>query len=118
VGPDRSVELDGVKLNQYDCSPNDLIVGVESGLIRLHQYLSSIRHCFGVPFADVELNSLIEIGQLGRTHIVDCSTDDPQGYRFVLYGPTVRKDHGTSNSGRRVCEARTKSVVELERFRS
>ena len=48
---------------------------------------------------------MINLGLLGTTHLIDCSSEDPSQYRFLQYGNRIAIHDGKEYSGRTLRDA-------------
>lgn len=89
------------------------LVGPDSPFIRLRQRLR-FSHAGRVARPDdIPVDLVADMGLLGRTHIVDCSAENPDNFRFVCYGRDVRMENGRNFQGRRVRDAGWRAVRDF-----
>lgn len=84
---------------------NDFIVGVDNPFIRLSTALGLTGRIHPPKVRDIDTNLLIELGILGSTHLVDCTSEDPSQYRFLQYARQTSVNDGKEYSGRTLREA-------------
>jgi hypothetical protein len=55
----------------------------------LHEYWRSLRATTSCEFSDLEITHLVRADIIGKLHIVDVSSADPDEFRFELYGYSI-----------------------------
>ena len=89
------------------------LVGPDSPFIRFQQRLGFSHAGYVMRPESIPVDLVAEMGFLGRTHIVDCSADDPENYRFVCYGRDVLMENGRNFQGKCVRDASWRAVREF-----
>ena len=89
------------------------LVGPDSPFIKFQQRLRLTHADHVMRPEGVPVDLVAEMGFLGRTHIVDCSADDPENYRFVYYGRYVLMENGRNFEGQRVRDASWRAVRDF-----
>lgn len=113
MGADRTVSIAGESLHVRYCQPDGFIAGIDNGLIRLHRYLGA-RATASLPHVDdIGVDAVFAAGQLGRTHVLNVSAEDPGDYSFVTYGLRVGLEDGASYEGMCLRDGRTRVMSEL-----
>lgn len=84
---------------------NDFLVGIDNPFIRLSSALGLSGRTHPPKVRDVDANLLIDLGMLGSTHLVDCTSEDPSQYRFLQYARQTTVNDGKEYSGRMLRDA-------------
>lgn len=84
---------------------DDFVVGIDNHFVKLSSALGLSARRQPPRVEEVDANTMIELGMLGTTHLVDCSEDDPSHYRFVQYGNRISTHDGREYAGRRLLDA-------------
>jgi hypothetical protein len=94
----------------------DFLVGPDSSLIRLYQVFQQKSFQGRVGVENIDALDVMKSGVLGLTHVVDISSENPEGFFFKSYAPKVRLALGTDMSGRRLVSAPWKALREFGLF--
>lgn len=86
-------------------SAQDFIVGVDNAFVSLSRELQLSSRRVPPKVGDIATNALLDLGLLGTTHLIDCSSEDPSQYRFLQYGNRIAIHDGKEYSGRTVRDA-------------
>jgi hypothetical protein len=100
----RSTDAEGHVLARFG-SAQDFIVGVDNSFVHLSRELQLTARRKAPTVTDVDANALINLGLLGTTHLIDCSSEDPSQYRFLQYGNRIAIHDGKEYSGRTLRDA-------------
>jgi len=113
VQADRRISVGDEFVTATYCGSDAFLPGIDDGLIRLSRYLDRIASGDGPRAGDIDADAVFDSGQLGRTHVLDVTTEDPETYRFVTYGVSVGLDQGRSYEGLRLRDGRTRVIRDL-----
>lgn len=81
------------------------VVGRDDQLIRLMARYGRFNFPNMPTVEDVTINDVVQLGFFTRSHIIDCSADDPMNFRFDLHSRLAHVERGGDFEGRRVREA-------------
>jgi hypothetical protein len=89
------------------------LVGPDSTLIRLYQRLKALDVGHFIRPERIPLDLVADMGVLGRTHVVDCSQEDPGNFQFVLYGREALIENRRNFEGQRIRDAHSPTIRDF-----
>ena len=94
-------------------SDDGYIIGVDNPFLNLQKHLAQTKGLSRITVDDIDFNPIFRVGLFGSTHIVDCMSTDPAGYKFATYGPKIGILTNKNYHGRYLADAEWPVIGQL-----